>query len=311
MSTSVRRAHWSLVLVACAVLLGCLYYLVFGFEWTEALALLGDADPVPFLLGGAFSILSFWALRAWRWSMMLRGYGLRIPYVRLFHVTAVSLALSVVTPFQSGELLKVEWLKRHGYLGRKRGYGNLAVEKALDLGVVLGLGGSGILLFPAAFAYAGWASLAGVPIAAWGVWSWRERIPLRWRRQVLILFAGVGSWARLCALVALTVCLWVAVAIGWRYCLISIGVDLSLWRAIVLVAWVTLLGIASMIPGAVGVSEVSVAGILAGWGVDIAAAHAAALIVRLFSVLILALGGGVYLIGLLARGGGLSGRRQG
>lgn len=285
--------------VAVLLLAASLYYLAFNFEWREAISLLKRADRLLLLGGGALATILFCALRALRWSLMLRGHGLRVPYMRVLHVTTVSLGFSVVTPLQSGELLKVEWLTRNGMLDRRRGYGTFAVEKVMDLAVALLIGIAGLSLFPWQLPHVAWwvpALLAGGVGLAHVLW---KSLSPQWRKAALAMLAGAGTGWQMTRFLLLTVCIWGALALGWYCSLASIGVDLSAWQAFVLLAWVALIGIASMIPGSVGIAEVSVAGILAGWGVDLVSAHAAALAMRLFSVILLAIGAGAYFAGLV------------
>jgi len=54
----------------------------------------------------------FWLFRALRWFVLLEASGIHIAFSRLYLVGAISVALAILTPLQSGEALKVEFLKK-------------------------------------------------------------------------------------------------------------------------------------------------------------------------------------------------------
>ena len=86
------------------------------------------------------AIIAFWTVRTLRWGLLLRGMQLKVPFVDLYLCSAVAFSVTVFTPFQSGELLKVELLKKHGYAGRLQGYSALLLERVVDLYAVVAIG---------------------------------------------------------------------------------------------------------------------------------------------------------------------------
>src|SRR4051812_49009241 len=102
-----RVAGW---IVAGAVLAASVAYIAATFRWHEALAILARADAAWFFAGGGGAILVYWVVRALRWRLLLRGMGVQAPFVELYLSSSVALSLSVLTPLQSGEALKVELL---------------------------------------------------------------------------------------------------------------------------------------------------------------------------------------------------------
>ena len=100
---------------------------------------------VPFLIvGGGASIVAYWVLRTSEGGTSCFD-SVSTPTRRHCWTstwcTAVSLSFAIVTPLQSGEMLKVELLKRYGIIRRFPGYGSFLVERALDMaGCYDGLG---------------------------------------------------------------------------------------------------------------------------------------------------------------------------
>jgi len=83
------------------------------------------------------TILFFWLFRTMRWFILLKAAGIKVNFFYLYLVSSISVAFAIITPFQSGETLKVELLKKIGILERVPGYGIFVTERILDLIIVL------------------------------------------------------------------------------------------------------------------------------------------------------------------------------
>jgi uncharacterized protein (TIRG00374 family) len=89
------------------------------------------------LAGGILSILVYCFLRACRWSIILGNPGISIKLSTLYMCRAVSLSMALVTPAQSGEMLKVEFLKKRGLMERFPGYSSFLLERYVDSCVIV------------------------------------------------------------------------------------------------------------------------------------------------------------------------------
>jgi len=58
------------------------------------------------------TILSFWLLRTMRWFTLLKASGINVNFFHLYLAGSISIAFATITPFLSGEVLKVELLKK-------------------------------------------------------------------------------------------------------------------------------------------------------------------------------------------------------
>jgi uncharacterized membrane protein YbhN (UPF0104 family) len=271
--------------VATATFAASATYIALSFEWRAALGMVLAAQPAWFFLGGSVAILGYWLTRAFRWSYLMRGMDNRPAFSQLYLCSAVALSLSVFTPLQAGEALKVELLRKHAGGTRLAGYSAFLIERAADLYVVGAM--AAIALATPLVA----VSLLALPIAGW--WLLRRAHP------------GVGSPRSLTVVLAATALGWMIVALGWMACLRSVSIRLDLPELLGLVSLVTLASIFSFIPAGLGVADASAAALLIRHGVEPSLAQAGALALRGFSLLIIALGA-LHLLALRRRG-----RRQG
>jgi len=292
---------------AGAVLAASVAYIASTFEWHAAFGVLGHADPVWFFLGGGYAIVAYWGVRALRWRYLMREMGAPASFLDLYLCSSVALSLSVFTPLQSGEALKVELLKRYGRVARLPGYSAFALERAADLYVVASIG---LVAFASGAAPTGFTmAIAGLlifaPVAGYMVLH-KLRLPGRVGEFVAALQRGVRTPSMVLVLLLSTCASWSLVAVGWYACLVSISIHLGFFDSLALLAVVTLASIASLIPGGLGVAEASVATALLHFGVAAPLAQAGALCLRGYSLLVILLGV-AHLLTLRARSSHLPG----
>lgn len=278
----------------------CVYYLIFSFQWREAFAVLSSVRIGWCLVMGSITIGMYWFLRAFRWFYLLRNQAITVSFSEVFLSSSMSLAFSIVTPFQTGEIIKVEWLKRRGIAGRTYGYGVFAVERGMDLSVVVG--GGAISIFASGFGFLSSAAttwlllvvLIGVAVCGWVFWGLHLKGKARdfldiVRSSLKTPLQGAVAWM-------LTVGAWLVTALGWQVCLVGTGLDIDFIRTTILTLCVTMINILSMVPGALGVSEVTTAEFLIHWGYSFAESQAGALSLRLYSLLILIFGAALFIV---------------
>ena len=280
-------------LIGGSVLLFCGFYIARSFQWREVFALLSGADLVWFLAGGGAAIVAFWIARALRWHLLLHAMQAEVRFVDLYLCSAVALSLSAFTPFQSGELLKVELLKKYSHVGRLPGYSAFLLERVADLYAVIAMG-IVALAFRLGFLSNGLAVLLAMlllalPVAAYLV---LHRLRLKGRRGQVVaqIQSGVSSPAALCIALVLTFLGWAMIALAWQACILSLSIVLGFTDMLGLLSIVTLASILSFIPGGIGIAEAGVTEILIRDGISEPLAQAGALILRAWSFLIIAMG---------------------
>ena len=265
-----------------------------SYRWDDSWRVLAAMDFQWGVMVASGTIIAFLHVRALRWRLLLAQFGISVPYGRLYLASSIGLTLGSLTPLQSGELTKVELLRGVAGVARLPAYSAMAVERMLDLGCVLSLVVVGWLaaggwsdLVPQLW----WICLTGLALLLCGVLA-LQRLPLHGRAaEMQQAFAAI--WRRPgvgLSSAAMTLLGWLLVAAGWLSVLRSIGVDLDAATATMLTAVVTLVNMASLLPGAVGVSEASTAGFLRALDVSSAQALAGALMVRGYGLLVLASG---------------------
>lgn len=277
--------------IAVSVSLICLLYVVSIFDWREIWKSLQKADTIRFFLGTVLNLLAYFYLRSVRWYLLLKSENLNVPFLKLYLYNSVSIGLSTITPFQSGEAVKVEFLRNYGGK-RLSGYTIFVLERLLDLLMVSGLAITGAFFgfdfgLPLYYFYLAAAAvivlfLTGVGIIfllpSARIISLKELLRGKWREKWTILAAMI-----------LTAAAWLVIVFGWKNALASVSVEIDFLPSVSLVALTTLLAIISFVPGAVGVSEISISTILIKMGVASSSAQTGAIAIRGYALVILIL----------------------
>jgi uncharacterized membrane protein YbhN (UPF0104 family) len=278
--------------VGVLVLLACGVYIGQNFRWREAFVLLSAADLAWFWAGGA-GIVAFWTMRALRWHLLLRGMQAGARFGELYLCCAVALSLSAFTPFQSGELLKVELLKKYGHVARLPGYSALLLERVADLYAIVVMGAVAAMFRLGSLSHGATALVAmlllALPVAAY-VLLHRLRLHGRLGQVVGQIQGGVNSPAVLCMVMVLTFLGWAMIALAWQACFVSLSIAFGFIDMLGLLSLITLASILSFIPGGIGIAEAGITEVLIGHGIDAPLAQAGALLLRALSFLVIAMG---------------------
>jgi uncharacterized membrane protein YbhN (UPF0104 family) len=287
------------VLAVCFSLIvfaGSVWFIGRTFRWGELAQVLRDVNVTLMIVAGGASIVAYWVLRTLRWHVLLRRTDTHVPFLDLYMCTAVSLSFALFTPLQSGEMIKIELLKKYGMIHRAPGYGSFLVERALDLVVLLTIACVSLLtivdVLPSRiYAYAVLGCLLLVSIA--GVIALAKvRLSGRPRQLIETIRLCVGDTPTLIMVTAITCVSWASVAFSWQVFLYCGGIHVSFAQAVALMSIVALISILSLIPGGIGVSEVGTSQMLMHFGFAAAVAQAGSLVLRCYSLVAIALGAG-------------------
>ncbi len=261
--------------------------LVLGLLVFIGLALLGDLQNVSlaiinfewkyFLVAIAFTLLNY-ALRFIKWHFYLGQIGVRrisvAQSLRLF-IAGFPLA---VTPGKVGEVLKGVWLMQLTGVPVARGVSVVVAERVSDGLAVLALSTLGVIAYPQywpVFALVLILLLAIIvfsqvrPLAEWLLDRGEQfqafrRVTRSAREFYEGSFALFRPGATLLA-VALGTLSWLGEGIGFYFILRGLGVEPGqrmLAMAVFVLAFSTIIGAASALPGGLGAAEVSIAGLL-------------------------------------------------
>lgn len=283
------------VVISLAILIWCIRYLVLNFQWADIFQILQTANLSWLLLGGMTTLLAFCLIRSLRWYVLLQLSGSFIPYGILHLCNTAVMFLTVTTPFQSGELLKVELLKERGLLDRSFGYGTFAIERIADLFIVATIAAFGVLSglvlaseqLPTASVLIFFLIFgAGIAGMGWLLIRWQSG---SWRGLIGSLQTVVANPRSLLWTVTLSLVAWILVGLSWQVCLYSVQIELGFFQTLVMMAIVTIINILSFIPGGYGIAEVSIAQYLNYAGLSDVMAQTGAIMIRIQSVLLIGL----------------------
>lgn len=294
-----------MTLFALSVFVLCLYYIITRFQWTEVLASLGEVRFVR-SLGAVTAALSVYGLvRTLRWRLLLRQVGCDAPLSELYLTTLIFLGLAAITPMNIGEALKVEWLRKRGGLARLEGYCSFALERAADLFVVLLFG---LAMLPLGLARDDSALALGLG-AGLGLLVLSPFVFLLLQRRsgkgplaplARLLAQWLTDWRLSLKVLALSFVGWFLILGVWWICLDALAIRLSALELLAFLSFVTLATLVSLIPGGLGISEVTSFMLLTRFGVEIATAQAGALMLRSIGALSVALGIAAYAVSLIS-----------
>lgn len=282
-------ARLAAVLLSTALFVVCAYDVAVRFAWGQIWPIVKAVDMRWLLVGGAVGICLYWGARTLRWYVLLRRLGVQVDLFDLYLCTAISLTLSLYTPMQSGEALKVELLRKLAGVQRFEGYSSFAAERVADLLVVAAVACVSVffklnILADRRYGYVGVAAIAVASAAA-------AVVVLRWHPkgkagEFFRCFRECASkpWT-VTALMGLTLTGWVLVALTWQVILRSASLRLALADTMSLMAVVTLISVISLIPGALGVAEVGTAGLLVRFGYTALQAQSGAIVLRAYGLI--------------------------
>jgi uncharacterized membrane protein YbhN (UPF0104 family) len=275
--------------------LSAVVYALFVFNWRELKsALIG----LPY--GGILSItvvatLLVFIVCALRWCAINRLPWRTDTLWQVYVYSSLVIGTAMATPFQLGDLLKVKMAQASG-LALGRSTVNLVIERIFDICAMLALALSGLVYRGTASsmlaALTGFGILLAPMVALSGIQLIGKNLKQN-SRLVVRLREAIGPPLPLVTRLqvsVLTVLKWALTAWAWIEILRCVGVNLSLLDGFFLVGTVTALSLASMAPAGLGVQEISTRAILISMGFDPVQADIAAIVLRIFTPVMIVLG---------------------
>lgn len=249
--------------------------------------------PLPvFALMMALAAFGFF-LRALRWGWLMRGAGATVSTKDslYLHITGQAMA---VTPGRVGEVVKPWLSKEVSGLPMSAGVALLFTERVADLiGVcmlslaglaVLGAGGlwlvAGLAVVVAATAVVASPRFHVLVLKLLGRVRRAERLTEGLRSAFTVMETSL-SWRRLAAATPISIFAWGIEGIGFSVCVRSLGFDgVGVPALISIYAASTIIGAFTFLPGGIGFTEASLAGILIAVGMPAPQAAAVTIVVR-------------------------------
>lgn len=282
-----------------AVILGFFVLLVLGFigDLQEVVQTLEEFNWAIFPLILVFTLFNY-SLRFVKWHFYLGQLGVRnFPIrqsARLF-VAGFPLAM---TPGKVGEVLKGVWVKQMTGLPVAKGVSAIVAERISDGLAVLLLSTLGVIAYPQywlAFLIiltilVGVIVISQIKVVAHYLLDFSERIPFVKKFTPVLREFYDGSFAvfrpgATIFAVGLGMVSWLGEGIGFYLLLTNLGLApgrQTLSNAIFILAFSTIIGAVTALPGGLGAAEVSIAGMLTLLvGMEASQAAAATLLIRL------------------------------
>ena len=249
---------------------------------------------IPFLL--AVSLVSYLSryLR-WRWLLSRSGYSVDWVYGFIAYLSGFAFT---ATPGKVGELIRIRYFSRVG-VPASISFGAFIYERALDLIVVLLLASlvisrSDLLILALSFVVIFIGLLVGIALnpkpltklsAFLGRYSW-----VRLEKLFLVVRDGLSSCRFWCNPLDLIVSMgygvfaWALTSYGFMWLLSDLGVSIQPLEAFTIYPLAMLAGAASLLPGGVGSTELTIVLLLGIYGVTASIATIAAIGIRFATI---------------------------
>ena len=290
------RYRFAAILFSTAVFIASTIYIALTFQWGPIAVALKKVNLIHLIGYGGTSIVLYWIIRALRWQMLLKRTDTVVPFFDLYMCTAVTLSFSIFTPLQSGEVLKVELLRKYGMIRRSPGYGSFLVERALDLATVVGIAGISLLttlnILPDR-SYAFYLIASAIFFTVAGIYAlYKVRFTGRAQQLLNHMNQCIGNLPGLLSVISVTCVSWASVALSWYILLYCGSLQLDFSKTLALMSIVTLVSVLSLIPGGLGISEAGSSQVLMWLGFASTSAQTGTLMLRSYSIIAIALGVG-------------------
>jgi hypothetical protein len=280
-----RRWLWPVVVGALA----CGYALL-AFDWPAVGRALHRFDTGRFVAIGVPCTVVLLVARSVRWVAVAGLDGPWRTLLRLHGQTSLAIAIAATTPLQAGELVKLKLARQETGAGWSELGAAFALERVADVFALLMLGAIGFwgvasdrLLLAAGVA---------VLLVAASVYALRRISVLPDAIRLAPWLAQVAAYrvppARMAMFVGGTATKWVCVLLTWQALFAACGIELTAGQCALLLSVVSLAVTASLVPGGLGVSEVSTKAVLTWMSVEPGLADAGAVLLRLMLPLVVA-----------------------
>lgn len=284
--------------------------LVYFSDTAKIAEVLSGANPYLLLLA-----LSLWcadsAIRTLRWQVLLGRIGIKLTFVRAWNINVASMFFSNITPAKSGDPIRSVFLKRTEKHSFSSSLSSILVERVLDIVFLVAVALVSLLFLSAELASISvWiyysiafyvvAIVIGLYVvssearsrkffsAAFRLFSFIPRIKSYQKRvdegssKLHKAFREYRHPQTIISATALTALLWFLEGFIVFLSFASIGLYVSMWACVAVIPFSILIGLLTLLPGAIGSSElVTVAFFTSLFPVSLAQVTAIALLSRL------------------------------
>jgi len=140
-----KRIFQSLLPITLAILL--MLFFLRGVSWSEVWLSIQGVH-IGYVLAFIVGVLMQYAVKAYRWGVILKPQAARIPFETLFHFISLSFFLNTVMPGKLGEPAKGVLIARRYGFPEGAGLASVVIERLIDVLMLLLLFLVSFLMFP-------------------------------------------------------------------------------------------------------------------------------------------------------------------
>lgn len=251
-------------------------------------------NALPLLLCISLSSYFFRYLR-WRWLLLRSGFLVEWRYGFIAYLAGFAFT---ATPGKVGELIRIRYFTKVG-VPANISFGAFIYERALDLIVVLflaslAIGRQDLLLLALSFVIIFLGLIVGItlnPSLLTKLSKFFNQLSWFWlEKPILVVRDGLTScrfWLTPLDLTVSLICgltAWTLTSYGFMWLLSDLGVSIQPLEAFTIYPMAMLVGAASMLPGGVGSTELSIVLLLGVYGVTTSIATIAAVGIRFATI---------------------------
>ena len=280
-----RKVRFNSLFFAIVVFAFSLWYLYVSFEWKDAIRQLSGINLLILAIQIWVVHFAFLLIRTLRLNVLLQNSQSSVSFINLYWTTALSLSLSLLTPGQIGEALKIEFLHRFRYVNRRVGFGLFAFEKAVDISVLASIGLAS-LIFSIDFLWnypSLWIGITMLTIAGFLYLIIFKFFGLHWYRDQRLdqVYKFIINSNALIKTVILSFIAWIFVVVSWQIAFYAVDIKMSTPQVACLISLITFGSLMSFIPGGLGILEFLTLEALIKMGLEPISAQAGAMILRI------------------------------
>lgn len=256
----------SIRLIVTVASLSILAIFLVRLDWSGVAQALRSSSPTWLVAAAGFTLANL-TVKAIRFRVVSRGYGLPLTFRGAFAIQTAGIGLGMVTPGRVGEAVKVSFLADRG-LPTSAGFGVVIFERLFDV-TILGLLGLTLPFTLPNSPLPPWLAVVILVIAvvAIGMLIRFRRIPAFFPQRLReMLLRGLPPPearrpGRIASVVGLTFLAWAIEAMTQVTIFHSLGIAVPFITTIGVMAASTLAGVASFLPGGFGVLDLSLVGL--------------------------------------------------
>lgn len=200
-------------------------------------------------------------IRTIRWQFLLRAINIKIKFIKTHILTASSIAMSIFTPAQSGDLMKVEFLKSKYKIPRRNSLSTVILEKSQDITInfilffiFLIYGGKKLLQlnYPLIIIISLLSIIMGIIILIY--------LEKKFNAIKVILNSLkdlIKEPKNMIFTLTISIIYWTSIAFTWVLLAKLIHIKVSFISMVFLMSCVSIVMVISLIPGAIGTMEAS------------------------------------------------------